>query len=131
MQEIRRRGREMGSGVLAQVLRYVRALTITEEGEQGDGELLRQFVERRDASVFAALLDRHGPLVLRICHQVLRDEQDAEDAFQAVFLILAQRAGSIRRGESLAAWLHRVALNVSRTARIAAARRRAHEREAL
>src|SRR5262245_23309255 len=123
----------MASGVLAGVLRYVRALknTSTEGSGQGDGVLLRQFVERKDEGAFAALLDRHGPLVLGICRQVLRNEQDAEDAFQAVFLILASKGGSVRRWESLAAWLHRVALNVSRTARTAATRRRTHEREAV
>src|SRR5262245_50205350 len=124
-------GPEMGTGVLVEVLRYVRTLTSTEGSDQSDGELLEQFVQRRDESAFAALLDRHGPLVLSVCHQVLRDEQEAEDAFQAVFLVLSQKAGSIRRGESLAAWLHRVALNVSRTARTGTARRRAHERGAL
>jgi RNA polymerase sigma factor (sigma-70 family) len=129
--QAKRWGPEMSTGVLAEVLRYVRTLTSTEGGDQSDSELLEQFVQRRNESAFAALLERHGPLVLSVCHQVLRDEQEAADAFQAVFLVLAQKAGSVRRGESLAAWLHRVALNVSRTVRTGTARRRAHEREAL
>jgi RNA polymerase sigma factor (sigma-70 family) len=92
---------------------------------------LQQFVARRDEGTFATLLERHGPLVLGVCRQVLGDGHAAEDAFQATFLILAREAGSVRRHESLAAWLHRVAVNVSRTARLDIARRRAHEREAI
>jgi RNA polymerase sigma factor (sigma-70 family) len=113
------------------VLRYLGALTGTTGGaDRGDAELLRQFVARRDEGAFAALLERHGALVLGVCRQVLGEEQ-AEDAFQAVFLILTQKAASLRRQESLAAWLHRVALNVCRTARLQTARRLAHERQAV
>src|SRR5262245_4297238 len=120
----------MASPRLAEVLRYLGALTGTARGaDRGDAELLRQFVARRDEGAFAALLERHGALVLGVCRQVLGEEQ-AEDAFQAVFLILTQKATSLRRQQSLAAWLHRVALNVCRTARLQTARRLAHERQA-
>ena len=120
----------MGTGVLAEVLRYVRVLAAPEESDLDDGELLRRFVERRDEEAFAALLGRHGPLVLGVCRRILGDEQDAEDAFQATFLVLARKAVSIRQRESLAAWLHRVALNISQTARIGIARRKTHEKQA-
>ncbi len=114
----------------AGVLDYLRHLARAEECDgQSDGQLLRQFAARRDEGAFATLLRRHGPLVLGVCRQVLGDAPDAEDAFQATFLVLARKASSIRR-QSLAAWLHRVAVNVSRTARAGAARRRAHERRA-
>jgi RNA polymerase sigma factor (sigma-70 family) len=122
----------MAGGLLPGVLRYVRALAgATGGGARRDGELLAAFVARRDEGAFATLLERHGPLVLGVCRQVLGDAHDAEDAFQATFLVLARKAASVRGHESLAAWLHRVAVNVSRTARLSAARRRAHERQAV
>src|SRR5262249_38076663 len=102
----------------------------TAGGDRGDADLLRQFVARRDESAFATLLERHGPMVLGVCRQVL-GAHDAEDAFQATFLILARKAASVRRQASLAAWLQRGAVNVARTARAGAARRRAHERQAV
>jgi RNA polymerase sigma factor (sigma-70 family) len=122
----------MNSEPLAEVLRHLRVLACTEGGgEQSDPELLRQFVARGDEGAFATLLGRHGPLVLGVCRQVLGDQQDAEDAFQATFLVLARKASSIRRRESLTAWLHRVALNLARTARIGIVRRKTHERQAV
>jgi RNA polymerase sigma factor (sigma-70 family) len=112
-------------------LRFVRALAGTVgTGDLRDAELLGQFVEGRDEGAFAALLARHGAMVLGACRQVLGNPQDAEDAFQATFLVLARKASSVRRGESLAGWLHRVALNVARSARADAARRRERERQA-
>ncbi len=77
---------------------------------------------------FAALVERHGPMVLRVCRRALGDVPDAHDAFQSTFLILARRAASIRDRGSAASWLHGVALRVSRTALANEARRRRHER---
>ena len=74
-----------------------------------DAELLERFVARRDERAFEALIIRHGRSVQAVCRDVLRDAHDAEDAFQATFLILARKAGSLWVGNSLAAWLHRVA----------------------
>jgi RNA polymerase sigma-70 factor (ECF subfamily) len=121
----------MATSPLEGILGYLRALGGPTSGEgPSDAELLERFVARRDEAAFAALLTRHGPLVLGVCRQVLRDSHDAEDAFQATFLVLARRAASIRKTEALAAWLHRVAFNLAQTARTSAAVRRGHERQA-
>jgi RNA polymerase sigma factor (sigma-70 family) len=94
-----------------------------------DGQLLARFVAARDEASFAALLRRHGPMVLGVCRRVLRDFHDAEDAFQATFLILARKAPSVAKGESVACWLYAVANNAAREAVNANARRRARERQ--
>jgi RNA polymerase sigma factor (sigma-70 family) len=94
---------------------------------QADATLLERFVRHRDQGAFSALVDRHGPLVLRVCRRVLADGQAAEDAFQAVFLVLARKAADLLCGPSLTAWLHGVAWRVARKARAASARR--HQRE--
>ncbi len=72
-----------------------------------DEQLLERFVAKRDEAAFEALVVRHGRSVLAVCHDVLRDGHDAEDAFQATFLILARKAGGLWVRGSLAAWLHR------------------------
>jgi RNA polymerase sigma factor (sigma-70 family) len=82
-----------------------------------DRELLDRFRARRDEAAFAALVRRHGPMVWGVCRRVLGDHHDTEDTFQAAFLILADKAGSIRRAESLGAWLHRVARQLALRAR--------------
>ncbi len=100
-------------------------------GQQTDGELLRQFCERRDQRAdhaFAALVERHGPMVLRVCRSILRNEHDAQDAFQATFLILVRRSHSVRNRESIGSWLYGVALRVAACARASLARRRELER---
>jgi RNA polymerase sigma factor (sigma-70 family) len=89
--------------------------------DPSDAELLGRYAERRDPEAFAAIVARHGPVVLAACRRVLGSSADAEDAFQAVFLGLARRAGAIRGPAALPAWLHRAAI---RTARKALARRR-------
>ena len=76
---------------------------------------------------FRALVERHGPMVLRVCRAVLRDAHDADDAFQATFLVLVRRAGSLWVRDSLGPWLHQVAYRTASCARSAAARRRQHE----
>jgi RNA polymerase sigma factor (sigma-70 family) len=94
-----------------------------------DGDLLARFVAAGDEEAFAALLGRHGPLVLSVCRRLVRHEQDAEDAFQATFLVLAQKAGSVARRDSVASWLYGVAYRTALRAREAAAKRRSRERQ--
>jgi RNA polymerase sigma factor (sigma-70 family) len=121
----------MATSPLAGIVGYLRGLGGGREDALADRELLLRFVAQRDEAAFALLLQRYGPLVLSVCRQVLRDAHEAEDAFQATFLLLARKATTIRRGEALGAWLHRVACNVARTARADATRRRASERRAI
>ena len=95
-----------------------------------DGQLLSSYVEHRDDTAFAALVARHGPMVLSVCRGVLRDPLDAEDAYQATFLILVRKAGTVRRVDALGGWLHRVAHRVALQARADAAHRRTEEQKA-
>src|SRR5262245_39025843 len=110
------------------VRRLHRGLVPAPAAGQSDREALRAFTARRDESAFAVLVQRHGPMVLRVCQRVLHHAQDAEDAFQATFLVLARKAGSIGKSESLGSWLHGVAFRVSLRAKRDAGRRRANER---
>ncbi|MDE2508964.1 MAG: RNA polymerase sigma factor [Planctomycetota bacterium] len=82
-----------------------------------EAELLDRFARSRDESAFETLVARHGPMVMGVCRRLLADPTDADDAFQATFLVLARRAGSIARPERLASWLHGVARRVALRAR--------------
>jgi RNA polymerase sigma factor (sigma-70 family) len=102
-------------------------------GSLSDGALLERFAGREGApseAAFAALVERHGPMVLRACRSILRDPHRAQDAFQSTFLLLARRAGSLWVRDSIAPWLHSVACRVASGARAADGRRRALERRA-
>jgi RNA polymerase sigma factor (sigma-70 family) len=96
-----------------------------------DAQLLTRFVTSRDEASFAALVRRHGPMVLAVCRRLLGNHQDAEDAFQATFLVLARKAGSVVKRESVGSWLHGVACRTSLQAASANARRRARERQVV
>ena len=95
-----------------------------------DAQLLERFASRRDEAAeaaFAALVSRHGPMVRRACRSLVADPNDADDVFQATFLVLARKAGTIRRPELLANWLYGTAHRAARTLKKRAARRRKHE----
>jgi RNA polymerase sigma-70 factor (ECF subfamily) len=96
-------------------------------GDLPDGALLRRVAARRDEAAFGTLVRRHGPIVLGVCRRVLGQEQDAEDALQATFLVLFRQAGSIRKRESLGSWLYGVAYRIARKARGKRARQRVRE----
>ena len=99
---------------LATVVRHIRRIAARQDaGALSDGDLLHRFAERHDEGAFEALVWRHAGMVWSVCRRVLRHEQDAEDAFQATFLILVRRAASIVRREALASWLFKVAHRVA------------------
>src|SRR3954452_7908458 len=116
------------------VMRQLGALlTAGTGGGLTDGQLLERFATLRgDAAeqAFAALVERHGPMVLRVCRGVLADPHDAEDDFQATFMVLVKKARGLWVEESLGPWLHQVAVRTASCARSAAARRARHERAA-
>jgi RNA polymerase sigma factor (sigma-70 family) len=107
-----------------------RTLHADELAHLPDAELVGRFVERRDEFAFAALVRRYGLLVFGVCRRVLRHEQDAEDAFQATFLVFARDAAAVQRAGTVGNWLYGVAYNVARKARAGRARRETKEREA-
>lgn len=114
------------------VLRRVQTLfSLGSMSALSDGQLVEVFLRRRDTAAeeaFAGLVERHGEMVLRVCFGVLRDTHAAEDAFQATFLILARKAGSIRKHASVASWLFGVARRVAGRAKLERGKRAAHER---
>src|SRR5208337_4590918 len=92
-----------------------------------DGQLLERFASEREPSAFESLVRRHGPMVLRVCQRVLHNRHDAEDAFQATFIVLVRKAGSIAKLESVGSWLHGVAYRIALKARVGASKRHARE----
>jgi RNA polymerase sigma factor (sigma-70 family) len=121
----------MSSARVSAVLRHIRTLAAAKDHHLPDDQLLDRFAAHRDEAAFATLLARHGPMVLSVCRSILHDLHDAEDAFQAAFLLLAQKAGSLRRRQAVSAWLYRVAYHLAVRARADAARRRALDKKAL
>jgi C-terminal peptidase prc len=115
----------------ALVVRYVgRLMDAGSLTGLSDGQLLERFSSRRDELAFSALVERYGGLVWGTCRRLLASTQDAEDAFQATFFVLARRARALERSEPLGGWLHTVAYCIALKARGDAARRHEHERRA-
>src|SRR5436309_3347070 len=110
-------GSLMAGKQLEPVISYIRRLAFSAERDQEDSELLNRFVANGDEASFAMLVARHGPLVWRACKHALDQEQDAEDVFQATFMVLAQRAGSIRKSASVGPWLFGVAQRLAMKAK--------------
>ncbi len=111
------------------ILRHLNRLLVAQSSQdQTDAQLLRRFAAAREEAAFATLLARHGRLVWDVCRHTLNHEHDAEDAFQATFLVLARKAASIRKGESVGSFLYGVAYRTAMKARHNAAARRAREK---
>ena len=120
----------MGTNAANRVIRHLRRAALAPDGAGlTDGELLELYATRRDAAAFEALVRRHGAMVLRVCRRVLRNEADAEDAFQATFLVLVRKAASIRCPNTVSNWLYGVAYNTALKAKAMNHKRQAKERE--
>jgi DNA-directed RNA polymerase specialized sigma24 family protein len=119
----------MPTSPLTSVVRHLRhaALRHQDPGPT-DGDLLEYFISQRDSAAFEALVARHGPMVLGVCRRVLRNEADAEDAFQATFLVLVRKAPSIVPRALVGPWLYGVAYNTALKAQAMNRKRRVKER---
>jgi RNA polymerase sigma factor (sigma-70 family) len=125
-----RRAARTKNGTMSNLLeRLIRDLLPVEREERTDARLLTDYLERADGTALSILVRRHGPMVWGVCRRVLWNHHDAEDAFQAAFLVLVRRAGAIANRESLANWLYGVALQVARKARANLARRNQREKQ--
>jgi RNA polymerase sigma factor (sigma-70 family) len=113
-----------------EVVQHLRTVLLRQDGAGlTDGQLLGRFIEQRDEAAVAALVRRHGPMVWGVCRRVLRDHHDAEDAFQATFLVLVRKATSITSREMVGNWLYGVAHRTALKARALLAKRRTRERQ--
>lgn len=118
----------MANRKLSAAVQFIRSLADSgRAAELPDGQLLQQFIDQQDEVAFRTLVQRHGPLVLSVCQRVLHNVQDAEDVFQATFLVLVHRAKAIVRQESVGSWLHGVAQRIAVRAKGALGRRRKAE----
>lgn len=121
----------MAATAISTVFQQVRRCMLRhDDADKTDATLLERFIRQQDEAAFEGLVRRHGPMVPGVCRRVLRNEADAEDAFQATFLVLVRRAGSIRPPEMVGNWLYGVAQNTARKAQAMNTRRQAREREA-
>src|SRR5438093_9976317 len=118
---------DMATGHVIGVIQHLRRAMLLRDGAGlTDGQLLQDYISRRDEAALAALVERHGPMVWGVCRRLL-GHHDAEDAFQATFLVLVRKAASVVPGEVVGNWLYGVAHRTALQARRAAARRRARE----
>jgi RNA polymerase sigma factor (sigma-70 family) len=122
----------MANVPLSRLIRHLRRLSGPRGGySSSDSQLLERFVGQRDEAAFEVVVWRHGPMVLSVCRRLLRHEHDAEDAFQATFLALVRKAGSIGKRQALASWLYKVAYRVALKARERAEKRAQCEKRAV
>src|SRR5947209_1249020 len=120
----------MATGQLHSVVRYLRnATALRTASALRDSELLERFLAQEDEAAFQTLVERHGPMILGLCRRVLRSQQDAEDAFQATFLVLLRKASAIQKRASVSSWLYGVAYRIALRARNQRTRLLARERQ--
>jgi RNA polymerase sigma factor (sigma-70 family) len=120
----------MGTSQMSEVIQHLRRAVLLREGAGlTDGQLLKDYLNRREEAALAALVRRHGPMVWGVCRRALRNDHDAEDAFQATFLVLVRKAASIASPELLANWLYGVAHQTALKARATTAKRKVRERQ--
>lgn len=121
----------MATHSLGTVLQHLCTIVRPPAADSSDRQLLDRYVTNHDEAAFASLVGRHGPMVLGVCRRLLNDGPDADDAFQATFLVLVRKARSIPWHDSVGSWLYQVAFRIGLKARAAAARWRAAERQGL
>src|SRR5262245_39244097 len=120
----------MATNQLRRVLQTLRGATLPhEEAGLTDGQLLERYLRTREEMAFAALVQRHRPMVWGVCRRLLRSHHDAEDAFQATFLVLVRKAASVVPRDLVANWLYGVAHQTALKARATAAKRGAREKQ--
>src|SRR5437773_2923622 len=119
----------MATGNTQQVVRQLRRLALREAAALTDGELLDGFIGQRDEAAFAALVRRHGPMVWGVCRRIVGHAADAEDAFQAAFVILVRKAAAVKPREAVGNWLYGVACHTALKARTASSKMRAKEKQ--
>ena len=112
---------------MTEVLQHLRRMLLRKGGGSTDAQLLDQFIKSREESALESLVLRHGPMVWGVCRRILRNHHDAEDAFQATFLVLTRKAASVSPKDMLGNWLHGVAHRTALKGRTLAARRSVHE----
>src|SRR5215472_13647567 len=120
----------MATSQMSGVIQHLRRTVLLRDGAGlTDGQLLEDYLRRREEAALAALVRRHGPMVWGVCRRVLRNYHDAEDAFQATFLVLVRKAASVVPREMVANWLYGVAHQTALKARATTAKRGARERQ--
>jgi RNA polymerase sigma factor (sigma-70 family) len=117
----------MATGPFGEVIHQIRPSVFQDDANLTDDQLLDRFTQEHDATALTLIIRRHGPMVWGVCRRILRSHQDAEDAFQATFLILVRKAASVRPSHRVAAWLYGVARKTALHARSTVGRRSSRE----